>query len=122
MAEVVVRAAEDDLQGIDVTDPFVQQAIEHVEQKYGSYVAIAESGGEQTTWASEQEGAAEIHVVPADPVTREVNSTALRRELGDTAAEDEVLADIHEAIDAERAGPADDEHDIEDLVDLDDDQ
>ena len=99
MAEVVLNADEDDLQGIDVSDPFVQQALDHIEHHHhGTYVATAERGDEQTTWASGDEGAAEVHIVPADPVTKDVSATELRRELGDPTVEEEAVAEARRAI------------------------
>ena len=127
MAEVVLNAHDEDLQGIDVSDPFVQQAIDHVEQHYGTYVATAERGDEQTTWASGDQGAAEVHLVPADPVTKDVSPAELRRELGDPTIDEEAVAEarraIADAIALDDAGLLDDEEaDIDDLIDSGDDE
>jgi hypothetical protein len=82
MAEIVLNADPEDLQGIDVKDPFIVEAIEHANE-YGSYAAVAEARGERTQWSSPQEGAAETRTVEADPTTHDVSSTALRQQLGD---------------------------------------
>jgi hypothetical protein len=82
MAEVAWRADPSDLQGLDIDEPFIREAIEHT-RKHGRFHAVGDRHGVPSTWDSRLEGAAETHVVPADPQTREVTPTVLRTELGE---------------------------------------
>jgi hypothetical protein len=82
MADVIWKADPEALDGIDVSEPFIREAITHAD-KYGSYAALGEIADKPTQWASEQEAAAAQRVVEADPATREIPSTSLRKELGD---------------------------------------
>ena len=82
MAELAWRADPEALDGLDVNDPFIREAIAHSEH-YGAYSATGERQGEATRWVSEHEAAAELRELEADPVTREVAPASLRRELGD---------------------------------------
>jgi hypothetical protein len=84
MAQIVWAADAEALDGIDVNDAFVREAIQHA-QTYGSYAAAAERRGIPTAWGSDQEAAAEERVVEADPVTREIPAVRLREQLGDDA-------------------------------------
>jgi Arc/MetJ family transcription regulator len=96
LAEVVARAGDDDLEGIDIDDPFIRQAIDHVDHDYGTYQAVGERRGESTVWTSEHGAAAEIRRVAADPQTKDVTGDALRRELGDPTVDQEDLAHLRE--------------------------
>jgi hypothetical protein len=100
IAELVVRADPSELQGLDIGAPFVREAIEHTSDNYGSLTAVGERGGDEAQWNSKLKGAAEVSRVPADPVTRDVSSNALRHELGDPTAADEMLAEGREAREA----------------------
>jgi len=82
MARIVWSADPEALDGIDVNDEFVREAISHAE-RYGSYAASAERGGVPVAWGSDQEAAAEERVVEADPETGEIPAERLRRQLGD---------------------------------------
>jgi hypothetical protein len=82
MAELVWKADLDALDGIDVDDPFVREAVEHSEH-YGGYSATGERQGKTTQWVSENEAAAEHRELEADPRTREVPTAGLREMLGD---------------------------------------
>jgi hypothetical protein len=84
MAEIVLNADPEDLQGLDISDPFIVESIEHANE-HGGYSALAETRGERTQWSSPQEGAAETRIVEADPKTHDVSHAALRQQLGDTA-------------------------------------
>lgn len=82
MAQIVWSADPEALDGIDVNDEFIREAISHAEH-YGSYAAAAERHGRPTAWGSDQEAAAEQRLVEADPRTREVPPERLREQLGD---------------------------------------
>lgn len=90
MADVVWTADPDDLQGIDVDEPFVREAIEHT-KKYGSYKARGERGGVPSEWDSEQEGVSTTVDLDADPETKDVDTDQLRGQLGppETEADEE---------------------------------
>jgi hypothetical protein len=87
MAEIVWKADPESLDGLDVGDAFVREAIEH-SKRYGSFAAAAERAGRRTIWGSNQQAAAEERVVEADPETREAAFADLRSELGDTVIEE----------------------------------
>jgi hypothetical protein len=86
MADIVWSADQEALDGLDVGDAFIREAIAHAET-YGSYVATGEQDDKPTTWGSDQEAAAEKRTVEADPRTREITGTNLRRQLGDDTPE-----------------------------------
>ena len=88
MADVAWTADPEALDGLDVGEPFIREAITHASQ-YGSYSATGERANVPTHWGSDQEAAAEHRIVPADPSTREVPAALLRRELGDAEPTDE---------------------------------
>lgn len=99
MAQVIWAADEAALDGLDVNEPFIREAIEHASQ-YGSYAATGENQGLPTVWGSDQESASEQRVAPTDPQTQEVTSETLRAQLGDAQgnpdpdpADDEVNPD-----------------------------
>ncbi len=81
MAQIVWSADPEALDGIDVNDGFVREAITHAEH-YGSYAASAERAGRPVAWGSDQEAAAEERIVEADPETGEVPTERLREQLG----------------------------------------
>jgi hypothetical protein len=82
MTQVAWNADPEALDGIDVDDAFVREAIEHAE-KYGEFAAVGESNGTPSVWGSDEEAASEERLVDADPLTREIRSAALREQLGD---------------------------------------
>ncbi len=86
MADIAWTADPEALDGLDVNEPFVREAIAHA-SKNGSYAAKGESADKPTSWGSDQEAAAEQRVVEADPMTREVSAASLRKELGDSEPE-----------------------------------
>lgn len=86
MTQVMWAADEAALDGLDVNDAFIREAIEHA-TKYGSYAATGERHGLPTVWGSDQESAAEQRVAETDPKTHEVPADTLRQQLGDTDAE-----------------------------------
>jgi hypothetical protein len=98
MAEVILRAADSDIAGIDVNDGFVREAIDHAKHNYGTFAAVAERGREQIQWSTRDEGSAELRKVPADPVTRDVDGRTLRRELGDPTVEQEDFEEARNAV------------------------
>ena len=83
MAQIVWMADNDQLDGIDVGDPFIREALDHAD-RYGNFAATGERAGRRSAWGSDQEAAAEERQVEADPTTREVPAETLRQELGDS--------------------------------------
>ncbi|MGH2970455.1 MAG: hypothetical protein ACRDK0_15540 [Solirubrobacteraceae bacterium] len=98
MAELVVRADPADPQGIDVDSPIVREAVDHVSRNYGTLTAVGNLRGDQTQWTSRGNGAADVRRAVADPKTRDVSSNALRHELGDPTAEQELMDEAAAAI------------------------
>jgi hypothetical protein len=98
--QLVLRAGRDELQGIDMSDALVREAIDHAGRNYGTVTAIGERGGEKALWSSRDQAAAEVRAAPVDPETRDVSSNALRHELGDPSAEVEIVHEAWEARDA----------------------
>lgn len=82
MAELAWKADADALDGLDVNEPFIREAIDHA-SKYGNYSATGEREDKPVQWGSDQEAAAEQREVEADPATREVPTAKLREQLGD---------------------------------------
>jgi hypothetical protein len=120
LADLQLRADEDDLQGIDVTDGLVQEMIEHAAANYGHYSAVAEQAGEQTAWNSTQAGATEVHRVAVNPETKEVTGVTLRHELGDLTAEQDAIEEARAAMLAEHEAEAEDPAEL--LEDLEPDE
>ncbi len=87
MVDVVWKAEPDALDGLDVREPFVREAITHAD-KYGSYAAKGEVQDLPTTWGSNEEAAAEQRTVEADLRTGEVSGASLREQLGDEPGEE----------------------------------
>lgn len=82
MAELTWKADTEALDGLDVSEPFIREAIDHA-NSYGSYSAVGEREDKPVQWGSDQEAAAEQREVEADPMTREVPAISLRAQLGD---------------------------------------
>lgn len=82
MAELAWKADPEALDGLDVSEPFIREALDHASE-YGGYAAEGERADKPTRWDSEHKGAAEQREVDADPVTREVPTQTLREQLGD---------------------------------------
>lgn len=82
MATVVWQADPEDLQGLDLGEPFVQEAIEHT-KKYGRFQARGLRNGQPSRWDSDQEAASRTVNLDADPETKEVDPTELRQVIGD---------------------------------------
>jgi hypothetical protein len=99
MVELALRADLDSPQGLDIAAPIIQEALEHADRNYGRVTVTGERGLEQVQWNSEQQAEAEVRRAPADPATKDVLSVALRHELGDPTAEEEMKAEAQEAID-----------------------
>lgn len=92
MVELVLNA--EPQSDLNVNDDLVREAIQHVQDEYGSYSAAGELGGEAQRWDSKAAAAAEVREkIPADPATGEIPSQGLREALGDHAPSTEVDAD-----------------------------
>lgn len=98
MAEVILRVDDSDLQGLDVNDRFIREAIEHAQKSYGSFSALGERDGQQVQWSARDDGASEVRKVAADPATHDIDSRTLRHELGDPTVELEVFDEVRDAI------------------------
>jgi hypothetical protein len=85
MLRMVYEALEDDLDGLEVDDPFIMEAIEHADQGYGEWKAVGETEIEgethRTQWRSDSQGVAPERRVEADPETGEAPPEEIRREL-----------------------------------------
>ena len=100
LVEVVLRGDPSDPQGLDVRANLVREAIDHVSENYGSLTAFGQRAGDEQQWSSQGDGSvAEVRRVPADPTTRDVSGNALRHELGDPTAQQELLEEALAAID-----------------------
>jgi len=81
VANLVLKASDDDLQGLDLDDEIVKQAIDHATRNYGTFKAVGERPGEpEVSWKSDEEVVPE-RTIGADPATREASHGGLRNEL-----------------------------------------
>lgn len=119
--EIMAQAEAGDLQGLNMDDPFVQEAIAHAAQSYGHLTVVAEHNGETARWSSKTASAAEVRLAPTDPTTREISTDALRRELGDSDALHEEVQEARNAVEAYKAVAMDDANDEEDDIVFDSD-
>ena len=56
VADLVLRASDDDAQGLDLDDEIIQQGIDHATRKYGTFKAVGERPGEpEVAWKSDKE-------------------------------------------------------------------
>lgn len=80
LAGLVLKTGDDDIEGLDIDDALIAQAIDHA-SRYGTYSALGEREGEEPVkWTSDQEVVPE-RTIDADPATREARAEGLRREL-----------------------------------------
>jgi len=91
MVRMVFDAQEDEVEGLNLDDEVVHEAIEHARADYGNVKAVAdidtEGGRQESVWRSDREGAPLETRVPLDPETREARREALVEELPDAPAE-----------------------------------
>lgn len=112
IAEVILRAGDGDVAGIDVNDAFIREAIDHASRHYGTFAAVAERGNEQLQWSTTDQGAAELRKVPAELGTRDVAARTLRRVLGDPTVDDEELDEALATVEEARWAELEDDHDV----------
>ena len=99
LARLVLDADEQDLDGLNIDDPLIREAIQHALEDYGSVKAVGDvptpTGSQESVWRSDVDGSPIETRVPVDPATREVVPDALRDELPDAAPDtiDAVLRD-----------------------------
>ncbi|MFN8223400.1 MAG: hypothetical protein U0R50_09180 [Gaiellales bacterium] len=96
-ARIILEADPANLDGIDINDQFIVQAIEHAHE-YGKITAQGASGQGGATqvepkWRSDVEGSPEEATVPADPNTREASADELRSVAGEAEPQPPVGAD-----------------------------
>lgn len=100
MTNVVMRADEGDLDGINVDSDFVAQCIEHAE-RYGDYGAVGEREQdgltERVAW-SKRAGELDERTVEADPDTGEIRPTELRNQLASSEADDDPRSGIDDYV------------------------
>lgn len=86
LADIALRASEDQTDGLDLDDDLVAQAIDHATD-YGSYRAEGERPGEDkpVVWYSDREVVPE-RTIEADPKTHEASPEALKGEIEDRPA------------------------------------
>jgi len=116
LIEIAARAASDDPSGIDLNDALIAQAIDHAQHSYGRARIVGELNGEKTQWSSEDESVAEIRTALTDPETHEVSLRTLRRELGDSSAEEEEAQEARAAVKEFKASLDDEEDDEFDMA------
>jgi hypothetical protein len=121
LVEIAAHADPEDPQGLDLNDPLIREAISHAELNYGHFSATAERAGETSQWTSQHDAMAEVRTAPADPDTKEVSPSVLRRELGDPTAELEAAEEARAAVEEHRASTGDDPEDADEFDLLDDD-
>jgi hypothetical protein len=122
LIEIAAHADREDPQGIDLNDSLIRQAIEHAKHNYGHVTAFGESNGEKSQWSSEDDAVADIRTATTDPVSHEVSTSALRRELGDATAVAKETEDARAAVEDYKAGVEDAESDGFDMLDEDEEQ
>lgn len=86
MAELVLKASDEALDGIDVNDVLIAEAIEHAGSD-GSWSAVGEQGDRELRYRSD-EPVIQQQEIEANPATREAESKGLRRELGDSGPDE----------------------------------
>lgn len=102
LVELVVRADQDNLQGLAVDAALLQEALDHAQEDQGSFQATGmidtPAGPQRTKWRSEHEGAHTEAAVPVDPATGEASAQDLRNAIEQqTGVSDQPPADAPSA-------------------------
>jgi hypothetical protein len=105
LVKMIFDARDDELDGLNVDDPLIREAIEHALDDHGNVKAVGEVDGEQTVWRSEREGAPVESRVPIDERTREARPDALRWQVQSAAPPPDETDDEDETDEAQGSPP-----------------